>query len=1151
MFDRRLLVLVPNAKGPIALSVVFQWAALVCNIGFVMALCYAVSAVSEGSVRVATVCGVAFVCLTAILLRGLFLRASSIQSYRSSAEAKRILRELVYGKLLKLGPAYREKMGSASVLQVSVEGVNQLESYFGAYLPQLFYSVLAPITLFVVLAPLSFSAAIALLACVPLIPVSIALVQTVAKKLLKEYWGRYETLGDTFLENLQGLVTLKIYQADEMKQKEMEEESERFRKVTMRVLTMQLNSITVMDIIAYGGTAVGLAMALAGCVNGSLDIAGGLAILLLSAEFFLPMRKLGSFFHVAMGGMAAADRMFELLGLEEHDGDGGPVEPQNCEIVAKSLFYSYDGKRDAVKNADFVIPQGAYVAFVGESGSGKSTVAKLLSGQMSSYGGSLSVSGKELKHAEASSLLNEFTVVTHESHLFAGSVRSNLLMADPFADEETLWSALSDVKLEGLVHEMGGLDARISEGGGNLSGGQRQRLAMARAIVSRPSVYIFDEATSNIDPESEAILASRMKDLSPSSTVIVVSHRLASVENADRIFVMDGGTIVESGTHEGLLATDGVYAKLVKTQASLERWVKTDLSSGGEREEAVSSESLPSERTVQNESDNPLGSVAVMRKLVALVKPLAPCMALAVFLGVLGFAASTAILVLGAIGLEGASRGVFPVALAAAMVVCAVSRGFLRYGEQTCNHYIAFKILAIVRSKVFAQLRKLAPAKMEGRGKGDLVSVITSDVELLEVFYAHTVSPALIAAVMSLATSAFIAVFSPVLGLYALVAYFAIGVALPAFVTRVGADNGLLLRNETGAFSSLYLDSLKGLRETLQFGDGERRASLLSDAGRNLERIEERMKRQAATFFALTDSLVMAFGAGMFAFAFALHSLESVTFWGAVVCGVTMMSSFGPVVALANLGSTLQQTVACGNRVLSLLEESPAVKEREVGELVAGGTVEADGVGFSYGTIRVLSNVSLKAEEGSFVCVKGRSGAGKSTLLRLLMRFWDPSEGCVLAGGVDLRDAKTASLRNAQSFMTQTTHLFSGTLEENVRIARADASLAEVMRACEQAGLGEVIARLPEGLGTRLGEEGVGLSGGERQRMGLARAFLHDAPILILDEPTSNLDALNEARILESIDGLRGEKTVVLVSHRPSTAALADRSISVEWGRES
>ena len=567
MINKRLIGTVPESKKYIAGSVALQWCSLAANIAMMYAVTALLAALCAGTLTRRALITTAVTALIAVAVRYGCTVGASRMGYLSSKAVKKTLRAAIYEKLLRLGASYSEQVKTSEVVQVTVEGVDQLETYFGAYLPQFFYAMLAPLTLFIVLCFVSIPAAAVLLICVPLIPVAIAAVQTWAKKLLSKYWGQYTALGDTFLENLQGLTTLKIYEADGFKNDEMNVEAEKFRKITMKVLTMQLNSITIMDLIAYGGAALGVIMAATQLRAGKIDLAGALLIILLAADFFIPMRQLGSFFHIAMNGMAASDKIFRLLDLPE-PAQGGLPCPEG-DIVCRGLHFSYEPEREILHGVDLTIPQGRFVSLVGESGYGKSTVSALLMGRSKGYAGSLTIGGAELRDIDEASLI---TYVSHQSCLFKGTVRDNLLMGRPGAGDDTLWQALDQVNLADFLKGEKGLDTPLTERGENLSGGQRQRLALARALLHDSPVYIFDEATSNIDVESENDIMAQIHALARHKTVLLISHRLANVTASDEIYVLERGHIVQHGTHAALLAQGGAYAALWSAQQALEHY---------------------------------------------------------------------------------------------------------------------------------------------------------------------------------------------------------------------------------------------------------------------------------------------------------------------------------------------------------------------------------------------------------------------------------------------------------------------------------------------------------------------------------------------------------------------------------------------------
>ena len=572
MIDKRLIRTVRESKKYIAWNVIYQWISLVANITMMVSIADLLSRLYANTAdRENFVCTV-IVVAAAVGIRYFCAVQSAKMGYLSSKAVKKVLREKIYRKLLRLGSSYKEKAQTSEIVQISVEGVEQLETYFGAYLPQFFYAMLAPLTLFIVLGFVNVPAAAVLLVCVPLIPAAIAAVQTWAKKLLSKYWGQYTALGDTFLENLQGLTTLKIYRADDFKNDEMNVEAEKFRKITMKVLTMQLNSITIMDLIAYGGAALGIVMSVTQYSKGNVSLAGCLLIIMLSADFFIPMRQLGSFFHIAMNGMAAGQKIFRLLDLPE--AEEKKADCPKGDIVCRDLHFSYDNDREILSGVNMTFKRGAFTAIVGESGCGKSTISAILTGRNKGYGGSVSVGETELSEIREADLMENITYISHQSYLFKGTVRDNLLMGKPDASDSELWEVLERVNLADFVRNEKGLDTGLSEKASNLSGGQCQRLALARALLHDSPIYIFDEATSNIDVESENDIMNEIQNLAESKTVILISHRLVNVVKADAIYVMVNGKIAESGKHRELLENKADYEKLWEAQQRLENYGK-------------------------------------------------------------------------------------------------------------------------------------------------------------------------------------------------------------------------------------------------------------------------------------------------------------------------------------------------------------------------------------------------------------------------------------------------------------------------------------------------------------------------------------------------------------------------------------------------
>ena len=561
-----------ESKKYIIQNIFWQWLGLLFSIITMGTAGWLFQTVWDGFISLSDCLPAAIVIVLCIGLRAYCSRRASAASANAGNDVKQELRQRLYEKLTRLGSSYHEKVPTAEAVQVAVEGVEQLEVYFGKYIPQLFYSILAPITLFVVLAFVSLKASLVLLICVPLIPLTIMGVQKLAKRLLGRYWGTYTELGDSFLENLQGLTTLKIYQADEQKAKEMDQEAEHFRKITMKVLMMQLNSIIVMDVVAYGGAALGMIAVLREFASGTVSLGGTVTMILLSAEFFIPMRLLGSFFHIAMNGMAASDRLFAILDLEEGQAGEECLGDGPASVIFRDVCFSYDGERQILDQVSFQLPENGLISLVGTSGCGKSTIAGLLTGRNRGYRGTIRIGGKELSRIREDSLLSHVTMVSHNSYLFKGTVRENLLMAAPMATEKEMEAALKKVNLYEFLKSQRGLDTELMERGSNFSGGQCQRLALARALLHDTPIYIFDEATSNIDAESEEQIMEVIRELSQNHCVLLISHRLANVVDSRNIYVLSGGRLVEEGTHNELMKQKGIYAALYLEQNILESY---------------------------------------------------------------------------------------------------------------------------------------------------------------------------------------------------------------------------------------------------------------------------------------------------------------------------------------------------------------------------------------------------------------------------------------------------------------------------------------------------------------------------------------------------------------------------------------------------
>lgn len=1279
MFDKRLFQLAPGLGKLIAGKVALMWVGLLANIGFMLSLVmllqgllaaadphtfsYNAASASEcpanlfgvPGTTVAPMAGdlmvyvaLAIVCM---LVRYLATTHATRLGTEAAERVKLALRSKLYRKMVALGPSYRSRVKTSDVVQSAGEGVEQIQSFFELFLPQLFYAILAPITLFAVIAPINMPAAVTMLVCAPLIIIVTGIVSMTAARAFKKYWGRYTDMGAAFLDNLQGLETLKNFDADDRAAAEMDKKAEGFRVMTMRVLQIQLRSLTAMDIVAYGGAAAGIGVALwqyahtAAAAAGAsaagwspvmlaahlpgafaylayglqylmpfgagfpLTLAGLLLIVLLSAEFFIPMRQLGSYFHVAMNGMTSTKRIFALLDTPE-PAHGTATLPATAGTDAGTkagakadggitvsfdhVGYSYDSADSgaaiqqtnsapapALTDLTFTAYPGQLTAIVGISGSGKSTAAALLAGTLTGYQGSLTLNGVKVSDLSGETLARTITLIGASSHLFAGTLRENLLMALPDdgqngeaasdAVDSRLWDTLEQARIADFVRsQQDGLDMTIEPDAANLSGGQRQRIAIARALLHDSPVFVFDEATSSVDVESEELILATIRELvqSRGKTVIMITHRMANAEHADQVVVLEHGKSVETGTHAELMAAGGVYAKLFTTQADIENFGAdhpqpaslTASASGSGAAVGAAPAAAPAE----------MSTFQVIKRLLGEAKPLAGLMVAASTAGTIGHLAATFLPMFGIIaGFALAGNPVWGMSAAGAitaMIVCAVLRGLTRYVEQYLNHNVAFHLLALFRSKAFAALRRLAPAKLAGKGKGDLIAMLTTDVELLEIFFAHTISPVAIAVTTTIVYAIVAATLSPWMALALIVSHLIIGIIVPRFFATGVRNLGPAIRGAAGELDNVMLDDMRGLDEIIRFGRGEDRAQAIEDRTRALWRNHAKLSRVNGRFAGVGGLLVALLTSAAAGIAINLAGVNLYDIPALVAAFVLLASSFGPTLALAALPANLTQTFASARRLFGLMDEAPAVVETGTANSDYEG-MRLDRVTFAYPgeeSEAILADYSLDVPQHGILGIQGPSGRGKSTMLKLLMRYWDPQRGQVTLSGTPLPQIDVHARRRIQAMMSQETHLFDGMIRDNLLIALPEAEIrdggaagvldARLREALAKASVLDLIDSLPDGLDTQVGELGDRLSEGERQRIGLARVFLRNADLVLFDEPTSRLDALNEAIILRSIHELskseqnadKGQDVaVVLVSHRESAMRVADAVLNL------
>lgn len=1259
MFDKRLFSLAPGVGRLVAAKVLCQWVGLLSNVVFVVTVVVMLSpalAVVEsafdpmfsmgdsglisrlfigfgyGGFSAETYVGCVLAIVVCAVLRFLMMRAAAYFGAEAAERVKLALREQLFNKMLAIGPPYSQHISTADVVQSAGEGIEQIQSFFELFLPQLFYAILAPVTLFFIVAPINMPTAVTLLVCAPLIVLIVGMVAMRAARVFKKYWGKYTDMGSVFLDNVQGLETLKTFDADAHAAKKMGEQAEQFRVMTMNVLQIQLRSLTAMDVVAYGGAAAGVGVSIWQYASGAaLPLAGVLLIVLLSADFFIPLRQLGSFFHVAMNGMTSTKRIFALLdtpipahGMQEmpefgasdngvdvcfddvsfryvdvntdaaaavsvaadtavtadmETGKTGQIGGKSGVVGAGKTGMSKDddGSVVALHGVSFTARRGQVTAIVGPSGSGKSTAVELLSGNLSGYEGCMwlqsgntgnnSTQRYQINDLSIESLTREIAIVAAQSHLFAGTLRDNLLMAKPDATESELWQALEAAHIDEFVHAQSQeLDLAIEQGASNLSGGQKQRIAIARALLREPAVYIFDEATSSVDVESETLILQTIRALADrGKTVIMVTHRMANAADADHVVVFEHGRVAEQGTHAELMRANGTYAKLFHAQQTVEniglRNNATHFTSASHALKASDSAESVTQRAEMGlqvsdsaETDNQLTkntaqlsdspesvtqraettsrmsdsaetdaqgaktgvrmsdsaesdakTMPTSRLIARLLKEVGPqrkYMIVACVCGTLGHLAATFLPVFGiaaafaAVGSPVWNLSV-PAALAA-MAVCALIRGGMRYAEQFMNHNVAFRLLALFRAKAFAALRRLAPAKLAGKGKGDLIALVTTDVELLEIFFAHTISPVVIAIVTIVVYALALLTLSPPLAATLIIAHLIIGVILPKLFASAVRGIGPELRKESSALDDEMLDDMRGIGEIIRFGQGDARLASIQRRTRSLWGKRVRLSVKNGDFAGFGAVLVMLFTAIAAFLAMTLCTAvstaadmsEGLMWMGSVgsnapalvAAFVLLASSFGPTLALSALPANLTQTFASARRLFALMDEAPAVVEQGIERPEYQGMTMRD-VTFGYGSGArisvertpngrsehatgmsparpaeaqssgeqgagiasqpVLDHVSLDVSRQGILGIQGPSGRGKSTMLKLLMRYWDPDSGTISLSDVPLPQVDAGWRRRVQTMMGQETYLFDGTIRENLAIACNDAVFSD------------------------------------------------------------------------------------------------------------
>jgi ATP-binding cassette subfamily C protein CydCD len=1093
-----------------------------------------------------------------MILRGAFEHARVMVAHETAARVQKHLRRTIYDKIAALGPAAVARRRSGALALSLIDGVERLEVYFGQFLPQFLVSLLAPLLIFAVIVWIDLPVAVVMLVAGLVALFAPALWHKHDSRKSAEHETAYSAFAAEFLDSVQGLATLKAFGQSGARAKSLEQKAQELFRRTMWVLGLNVLSRGITDSAIACGAAAGLALGAWRVETGSMSMAGLLIILMLGVEVFRPMRELRSVLHQGMVGMAAAKGILGILADAPLVADALPsarTAPLVPSIAFENVRFRYPGTARIVhQGLDFAVAAGERIGVVGASGGGKSSIVRLLLRFYDPEQGTVRLGGQELDRLSFAQIRSMIAVVSQDTFLFHGTVEENIRMGRPEATRAEIEAAARTANIHGFIESLPqGYETIIGEKGVKLSGGQRQRVAIARALLRDAPILVLDEALSAVDAENEAVIQEALDRLMKGRTTLVLAHRLSSVIGCDRILVLDGGRVAESGRHADLMRQGGVYAGLMAEQAS-EAARGAPLAVGPEQtaqrtgEAAEAAVKPVTEGIIKAEG---LGWPQLVIALMKLIMPWKGRLALTFFFGVTRVVAFIGVGVLSALILAALKNGESYGGLLVALAVLAPLSGVLHWLESWIAHEMAFRQLAEMRIAVFRKLDALAPAYLTRRRTGDLMALATQDIELVEYFFAHTVAPAFVAVLVPATVLAVLAWASPWLALALLP--FLIAVGLSPFLMRKRVDRlGSKAREAAGELGAFAIDSLQGMGEIVAFQQEVRR-------GETLDALSDRHIALRKPFFrelTLQQALLEIFT--------GLGGLATVIVGGVLALDgavdpailplltILAMAAFLPVSEIAQVGRQLADTLGATRRIYALFNE-PVVVTDGPGAPISGGPVSLslDAVGFRYpGQARsALQDVAFAIPAGKTVALVGPSGAGKTTAAQLLMRFWDPDQGGVAMNGTDLRHYKLDELRRQIALVSQDTYLFNDTLRSNILIARPDASDDQLRAAIAHAALSELVEILPDGLDAMVGERGTSLSGGQRQRVAIARAFLKDAPVLILDEATSHLDAVSEQLVRRALDLLQAERTTIVIAHRLSTVRDADLIVVLNGGR--